>query len=105
MRLICVFICDMLGLAVETDGDDERAGLRHVEEIVPLQQCGGAGEVRLRIESAVAGPRVQVASSKPEVDAAEPKPPNGRLVRRIRDGDLAELRVASVLRERFDDVR
>src|SRR5690348_17124697 len=64
MRIVC-----SLWLAVEAHGDHERAGERQVEVIRRANLLVRAGDVGLRIESRVLGPRVQVAPRDAHVDA------------------------------------
>src|SRR5690348_4002440 len=91
--------------AVEANGENDRPRLRHVEEVVSLQERRRAREVRLRIEAAVARPRVEIPPGDAQVDAREPEARHERTIDRVRDRDLAQLRVAAVLRELLDDIR
>src|SRR5690349_4141116 len=84
-------------LVVEIDGEDERAGLRIVEIVLPAPDAERAFEVRLGIYARVIRPRVQVARGKPELDrrkAGELAYP--RVLPRVRRGDLPQLHVAGV---------
>src|SRR5262249_9166323 len=92
-------------LAVETDGEHERSRLRHIEEVVSLQERRRARKVRLRIEAAVVRPRAEISAGDAKIDAREAEARDERAIDRVCDRDLAELRVAAILRELFDDVR
>src|SRR5690242_16857094 len=91
-------------LAVEADSENDGPRLRHVEEVVALQERRRTGEVRLRIEAAVAPPCVEVASRDAQVDARESESLDKWTIDRVGDRDFAEFRVAAVFRELLDDV-
>src|SRR5512133_3055616 len=82
----------------EIDGEDQRAGLRIVEVILPAPDTERSLEIRLGIHAGVVRPRLQVARGEPELDHREPgELPESPVLPGVRCGELAELHVARVL--------
>src|SRR6266545_2314429 len=93
-------------LAVEGEGDVERARLRVIEVINPRDGRDGAAQARLRVVPAVLRPGIQVATGDPDIDAAHAQRAcDPRRVEPVADRDLAQLRVAAVLDARLVDAR
>src|ERR1051325_11324476 len=87
-------------LAVQGDGEHERTRLRIVEVIHSPQADLRPGQVGFGVDPGVLGPRLQVATGNPDVDAAEAEQPVHPLaVERVANGDLAQLDEAAVLDE------
>src|SRR6266545_2059023 len=93
-------------LAVEGEGDVERARLRVIEVINPRDGRDGAAQARLRVVPAVLRPGIQVATRDPDIDAAHAQRPcDPRRVERVGERDLPQFRVAAVLDARLVDTR
>src|SRR5688572_19555116 len=95
---LCIMRNTSGALAVETDGEHERARLRAVEVVLPATDAERSVEVRLGVDAAVVRPRVQVAAGKAHIERAEAeRAAHPRLVEGVGDRDLAELGVAAAL--------
>src|SRR5882724_879804 len=91
-------------LAVEGEGDVERARLRVIEVINPGDRRDRTAQARLRVVPGVFGPGVQIATRDPDIDAAyAQRPRDPRRVERVGERDLPQLRVAAVFDARLVD--
>src|SRR5436309_5756484 len=89
-------------LAVQGDGEHERAALGVAEILRPLNRVRGPAAARLGVEARPFGPGVQVSARHPDVDAAEAEGAlHPRRVQRVRERDLAQLDVAVVVEARL----
>src|SRR5438132_11321003 len=93
-------------LAVQGDGEHERAALGIAEILGPLNCVGGPAAARLGVEARPLGPGVQVSAGHPGVDAPEAERAlHPRRVQRVGDRYLAQLDVAIVVETRLVVVR
>src|SRR6266550_6354356 len=91
-------------LAIESEGEHERAGLRVVEVINARDRRDCTTKARFRIVAGVLRPRVQVASRHADVHAADTKRPHyPRRVNRVRHRDFAQLHKPPIFNARLVD--
>src|SRR5262249_45423699 len=91
---------------VEVDRHHERPGERQVEVVRSADARRRAADRRLRIQTRVARPGLEIAARDTELDAAHTeRAPDPRLVERVADGQFAELHIAPVSDAPFVDAR
>src|SRR6266850_3008598 len=93
-------------LAVEGEGEDERARLRVVEVINTRHRGDRATEARFGIVSRVLGPRLEIPARQADVDAAHTEGAHHpRRIERVCHRDFAELHESGVLDARLIHAR
>src|SRR5947208_3132500 len=92
--------------AVEVDREHERSRQRQVEVVNAANARRRAANARLRIETGILRPCLEIPPGEPDFHAAHAQGSRDpRLVERIAEGDLAQLHVAGILDARGIDSR